>query len=327
MEAQTNRETHLYRDVLRTAWRIVWKHKFLMILGFFAAFAANGEQYDILHKNVDSVVRLQTFLPVLPQAVTGTVAQFWTYFRQLIIEGAFLDTQRFDALLLFIALFIGPIVLAQIGIIASTREALKERGKPSFGLSMRDGGRFFLPVLLINILVKGIVYVLLALVSYPIFLRFLSSGGSKATLDGLAVAAFLCLVPLQIILSFLSKFASAYVVIEGKPIGQAIRDAIRLFGKHWLIAVEMSFLLILINLIASITLIGTLSLVGFPSGPFSLLLMYAAVIFLGSLLAAFQYSAWTTLFLQLRENRGVSKIARWADMIAATLGARHAASK
>ncbi len=325
MEASQNKEPALYRDVLKRAWSIVMGSKFMLIFGLFAALAANGEQYDILHKNISSITNLQQILPILDTSqITNALGQFWDYVRLLLIQGSFLDTENFDAVILFVAVIIGPIIVAEIALIAATNRAVAKGEKPGFGESFRDTGKFFLPVLTLNIAAKAIVYGLLIIISYPIFMRFMNSGGSKSSIDALAVTAFIMLVPVQIILSFLTKFASAYVVIMRKSLGQAIAAAWQLFVKHWLVAVEMSFILIFFNVLAAILVLGGLALtLGVPpDGEFSAIVFYVVILTFGALIAAFQYAAWVTLFLKLKDNQGVSKLARWADMLYKTLGAK-----
>lgn len=328
MEASQNKEPSLYRDVLKRAWTIVWTSKFLVFFGFFAAFVSNGEQFDVLYKNVATVLRLQELiLPALLSAkVAATLSAFWLYFKNILIEGTFIATERFDAVLIFLAVIIAPIVVSQIALISATSRALQGRGKPTFGSAMSEVGKNFVPILVLNVLIKVVVYGLLFAVSYPLFRNFIASGGSRESVEWLAGTTFVILVPLHIIVSFLVKFASAFVIIEGQSVRQSIVSSWKLFSRHWLIALEMSFLLILINVLASGVVMGTLTHYVSPTGPTSTITFYLFVFALGSLLAAFQYAAWTALFLRLQSRTAVSKLARWADILANSLGARKTAA-
>lgn len=325
MEAKRPTEPSLYRDVLKQALALVWRFKFLLLFGFFAAFAANGEQYDILQKNLDAIINLQQILPHLdPSAVTDTLLQFWSYLRLLMIQGSFLDTLRLDAVLLFTVVIVGPIIVGQIALINATHQVVGQGKATSFGSAMAPVGRHFLPFLALNVLAKIVVYGLLALVSYPIFMRFLATDGSRASLDALAIAAFLILIPIQIVVSFIVKFASVDVVIRGNGVWSSLKHAWQLFQKHWLAALEMSVLLIVINVLASLVVVGTLAqLFGIPpDGRLSTSIFYLVIWVFGSLIAAFQYAAWTTLYLRFEQQTAVSKLARWADLVSATLGAK-----
>lgn len=325
MEAPQNKEPSLYRDVLKRAWRLVRKHPFLLLFGFFAAFTANGEQYDVLSKNVETVIRLQAVLPILSDGgglAATTIGQFWDFLKGIIVEGAFLNTDRLDATLLFYAILIGPIVLAQIAIIMSTKRFVQDEGTPTFSWALGAGAKHFLPVLLLNVLLKIVIYGLFALVAYPLFVRFLNVGATKQTIDALAVVAFLILVPLHIIFSFLTKFAIVYVVTQGKGFWAALRGAWRLFSRHWLVALEMSFLLIVINILISAVFVGTVSYVFDPTGQFTATVFFLTIMLVGSFLAVFQYAAWTALLLRLEHKQGVSKLERWATVLSSYLGAK-----
>lgn len=327
MEAKRPTEPALYQDVLKQAIQLIWRRKFLLIFGFFAAFAANGEQYDILQKNLDSIVNLQRLLPRLdPAAVVDKLQQFGEYLQLLVIQGSFLDSARLDAVLLFTVIIVGPIIVGQIALIHGTNLVVGQGKVPTFGRSLAPVGRHFIPILALNLLAKIVVYGLLALVSYPLFLRFLAAGGSKAALDGLAIAAFLILVPIQIIVSFLVKFASIDVVLHASGIWRSIKRAWELFQKHWLVALEMSVLLIVINVVASLVIIAVLNqLFGVPPvGKLSITIFYLVVGVFGALVAAFQYAAWTVLYLRFEQQTAVSKLARWADLVSTYLGARPA---
>ena len=87
----------LYRHILKNAWNIIMKFKYLWILGFFTAFLGNGGEYQILFKQIglvanqtDSIVtwhdNLNAILPKLNLSF-GNVANVVIY---LIIAFAFL---------------------------------------------------------------------------------------------------------------------------------------------------------------------------------------------------------------------------------------------
>ncbi|MBI3115161.1 MAG: hypothetical protein HYZ09_01550, partial [Candidatus Kerfeldbacteria bacterium] len=300
MEASETKQPALYRDILKQAWRLVWKYAWLLILGFFAALTANGEQFDVLSKNVDTVVHLQGTLPLIDASSdVNALDQFWSFLRTLVIDGSFLSTDRFEAVLLFFAVMITPIVIAQAGIIAAAKRFVSsEEGKPTFGTSLAAGGRHFLPVLILNVVLKVGIYVLLGLVTYPLFLRFLSGNGSQASIDLLAGVAFVILVPLHIIFSFLTKFAAIHVIAHGKTLRASIGSAWRTFSANWLIAIEMSFILILINIVAATIVVGTVTFAFQPTGQFTATLYWLSLFFVGAFLAVFQYAAWTILLVR-----------------------------
>ena len=44
-----------YRNILKQAWKITWRNKYLWWLGIFAALLGNGGEFEILFNNAGIV--------------------------------------------------------------------------------------------------------------------------------------------------------------------------------------------------------------------------------------------------------------------------------
>ena len=45
----------LYRDIIKEAWQITWRRRFLWFFGLFAVLLGNGGEYEILFQNFDAI--------------------------------------------------------------------------------------------------------------------------------------------------------------------------------------------------------------------------------------------------------------------------------
>ena len=299
------------------------KFKYLWILGFFTAFLGNGGEYQILFKQIglvanqtDSIVtwhdNLNAILPKLNLSF-GNVANVVIY---LIIAFAFLAL----FLSLCVASFGG---LVKGSALANNNEKLTIRNLWKLGYNK------FWPILGLIILGKIIVYGFLALVLVPLMLATFVQG--HTALNALIILlTFLIFIPLTIIVSLATKYATAYVMLENQEFWKSFKNGWRLFAANWLVSLEMALVLFLINITATIVLLALASIflalpfffgvfhtIDAPSlfdllMNFGVTLIILASIFIGAGLAVFQTSAWTLLYLRL--NTGVkaySKIIRW----------------
>jgi len=143
------------------------------------------------------------------------------------------------------------------------------------------------------------------------------------------VLLFLVFIPLSIVLSFLTKYAIAFVVIKEESLLSAYKESWNLFIKNWLISVEMAFLLFFISFVSALGLILLFLIITVPILfiiiLFSQILVYVnilvivfgamvvylvAMIIFGSFMTTFQISSWTNLFIELISKGGVSKLNR-----------------
>jgi len=197
-----------------------------------------------------------------------------------------------------------------------------------FGDGYRIGNKHFGSVLLINIVVKVLLYALFIVIGAPLITWFLVK---NTLLGGLVFVTlvFIIFIPASIIVSFIVKYAIAYIVIKGKNVGESVKLGWNLFKKNWLISIEMAFLILAIGLgVGLVIMLG----MGLTSVPFIILGMisffinsstgfsiavvlgtitwFVLLAIVGSAFVAFQYTAWTFLFVKLTEKKAESKFIR-----------------
>jgi hypothetical protein len=299
----------LYRTIVRNAVRIAWRYKFLWFFGLFASFAANGEEYDILVRNISTVEQMQANLEKIGRLRdSGQLAVGWSN-----ITGYLGDNLFFSALigLVVLALFflvIWLITVSQASIIAAAART-ERKEKVDFLDLVWNGHRYFWKIFLVNLYAKIILYGLLLLVGIPLTILFLNTGTAAYGIT-VSLVTFVVLVPLAMIFSFVTKYASAYIVIQGLSANKAFGEAWKLFFKNWLVSLEMALMLFLINFSVMIV---TIAILGFAQLPFSqigFLFFMFLILLAGSVLASFQFSAWTLLFFRLLEGKGFAKLTR-----------------
>ena len=328
METQTL-PSSTYRDVLKQAFKIAKNHRFLWFFGFFAAFFGVGGELEPLFRNYTNI-----------SETSKRVFDLNYFFRGGVIESVYSNVKLFFGLYpwqaFFFVLMILAIVLviiwlaivAQIALFDAAHKLSKNK-EVRYHDGYRVGNRHFGTVFLINILTKVIVYGLFTVVAAPLMTWFLVQSNLWGGILFLFLIFFI-LIPISIIVSFMVKYAVAYVVIKDKQAGEAVRLGWGLFKKNWLISLEMAFLILAIGLGVGLAI---LLCIGIASVPF-LLIGIAALFFgsqtgfavafalgtitwfviaaiIGSAFVAFQYSAWTLLFLKLVEEKAQSKLLRW----------------
>lgn len=310
----------LYRETLGTSWTITRRYPWLWFFGLFAALANNAGEYDIVSKNYDFLMRLQTNLIAWRDYVnSGAISRFFTNL------GTFLSNDFLNFLLIVVALLLMAaaivwiIVVSQNALIASAAAAGQKKDHVTFLDGFWVSSSLFRPVFLVNVLAYAVVYVpLIVLGAIPAWL-FLRTGSSTALLFA-SILAFTFLIPINIVASFLTKFATAYIIVRNYKLKQAIGAALALFAKNWLVSLEIAFLIFIINTAVTFAVGSVLVVLGLPlSGLLGLIVFQIFMAFIAAVLAAFQYSTWTILFLRLEEGKVTSKLVRWFSPTAPNL--------
>jgi len=239
-------------------------------------------------------------------------------------------------LILLFLLFLWLTIISQSAIINKVNQENKGR-EIDFKNSFAVGRKFFKPVFLINLFSRLIIYVLFLLICGPIFYLYLkSSSVSQVYVISYLILSFIIFVPIGIIVAFIAKYATAYVVIKEIKLWAAIKEGWSLFVKNWLISLEMAVLLFIINFFTFVAFIIVCVLLSIPFfilaaifnsvassvgtsliGILGYLVFYLLLFLLGAVFAVFQYSSWTLLFIKLNEGTVLSKIVRMISPVKA----------
>jgi hypothetical protein len=331
MAAQKNIST--FGDVFKRGYQVVKHNKFLWFFGFFAAFLGAGGEFESLLKNYSSI--------------TDTSNQIfsWESFLRAGLLGSFISNigslfssypfQSILVLLLIVLIGLLLLLLANVSQIAlfSTASKYSKNQKVTFREAWREGYKYIGSVLVINIIVKVVLYVLFILIAVPLVSWFILH---NSTLAGVifVIVIFFVFIPLSIIISFIIKYAIAYIVIEGKKAWEGVRLGWQLFLANWLVSLEMALIVLLIGVSVGLVMMVVIGLAAIPFiligiamlffdsvVGFAVVVVIATILFIvigafmGSMYVAYQYSAWTLLFQKLVEEKAQSKIMRFFNKI------------
>lgn len=325
----------LYRNILKQAWQIAWRCKYLWFFGFFASLLGNGYEYDLLFNSVNGDIGANAFPGLQKIAETG----FFSW-HTLANMGKMMSENPLSVLsiiligflvLVLLAYLVWLAVISQIAIVNDSAAiiAKKDIQKNVIQNGITAGMKSFWPVFGFNALIKIVGLFIFTLISLPIL--FISG---KIGVNLVYAIVFLILVPAVIILSFIIKYAIAYVVIRGNGIVEALEQGWQLFARNWLVSLEMAFVLFFTNLFVGIALSLTILVLAIPLvllaylslkfisivafwavAVFAFIIIMALIITTGAMLAIFQISSWTGLFIELVGKGATSKLIRWAGKI------------
>jgi len=215
------------------------------------------------------------------------------------------------------------VVVSQAAIVNNSAAIIKQKG-PALREGFNAGILNFWPVLGLNVLVRVIIYALLVAISLPA-IYFSANFSAKV----FYFVALIIMVVAAIVLSFIAKYAIAYVVINKSRVGRAISQSWRLFKENWLISFEMAVILFIINLLVGLGIVLAILTLAVPFLFLSLIFFYAfaavgswlvallafacfiaVIVSTGAALAVFQIASWTGLFMELDKKGGTAKLVR-----------------
>ena len=317
-----------YRSLLKQAWEVCWKHKYLWFLGLFASLTAAGGswEYQLLAQNFNqgmidgSYSRLSAILTladVVKNFFWGIVNLF-SYDFLTILNALSLLIIAF----VFIAFFVWLAITCQAALVADVKK-INSSKKKELILSLREsltaGHNHFWSVFSLNLMIKIVISLVFFITGLPLLFMALSSTPILVTVY---TVLFVILVPVAVSLSLLLKYAIAYRVLDNKSFVSALENAGKLFSKNWLVSLEMAIILFIINFLASIVVLVILSLFLLPLLLLGLmfqigwliimtmLLAISLIIIFGSILTTFQVTTWTNLFLRLKDKGAMAKLER-----------------
>jgi hypothetical protein len=319
----------LYRNVLSSAWKNTWRHKYLWFFGLFAALIGNSGELEVFFRSFNDRMEGGFLVWLKEISATGIFSlEALKNIGRLVVEDTgtmFLLIFTLVLVLILSGFLIWLVVASQIAIVNNTaHEKLGKKHNVQIGISAAT--KRFWPVLGLNFIVKVFAYVLFGVLTLPIAMSLVKGG--LIGYGFLFVVLYVVFVPLILFFSFIVKYAIAYAVIKEESFLESIKSAWKLFMKNCLISIEMTFLLFFINLFTAFALILVFLIISVPFlfiAIFSNILAYinflfifiGAIIlfiiitaFVGSILATFQISAWTYLFIELETKGGVSKLKR-----------------
>jgi hypothetical protein len=223
-----------YLEILKKAWDITWKNRYLWWFGFFLALGLNGLSSNQSF-NAEKDGKNQ-------EKVFSALANFYNHHQELVIT-------LFAIVSLLLILLIILKIISRAGLIKSVAEI--EKGKVgSFKKGFGEGKKYFWRVLAINFIVGIFTFFLIAVIFSPIvFLIYLKSYIVALFLGILAIIIF---IVLMVLVSFLKEYAQIYLIISNISVNSALESGYQLFIKNIWPSIIFSIIFIPISLVLGI---------------------------------------------------------------------------
>lgn len=284
----------LYRSILGQSWQATIHHPSRWVFGLFAALlVGNGGEIDRYLRYVDAFEQRAGIINLL----------FWSqqpWFQTLQRILPQMNPQiLFGIAAVTILLIIYMVTISQGSLIASTTVPALQ--KVVFYEAYSKGQKHVLSLLMLN--VSSYLIIGLTLLGCGMLLN------TYEGLLGLSLAA-LILLPVILVVSFVSRYAANFIVLENKHLAVALLQGWKLlwkyFSKTMLMALVMFGLAVIINL-GVVLAIGIVIAPFFSSLPLELytintigIIIYTvAAVIIGAIVSTWQWTAWTLWFKSL----------------------------
>jgi hypothetical protein len=325
-----------YRVLLRDAWRLTKSHKQLWVWGFFASLLGSFGEYETVGRIFNSisiasgeVVLGDSAFTSFYSRILGSIDLLWGTVQNL-------NGLPLHVLLLSILIVVSGLLLlwlsftAVIALIAETKKLSRRTS-----VSLSDGFLASQKHIVVTILIYFFGRILMSLVGLLLLLF-----GSIVLVDlwlgvPLLLTSFIVLIPLLFTISFVSRFSIISIITKGRSMHGAIIEGLELIKKHWLVTLEVAFVLLVITAIVSLFAVALLVVTAVPlisvaavlfeTGQLwlSQIMLFLGVLFtLAPVVAAatfigtYQWVTWTLLFNSVTQRESVrSKIIRLAEKI------------
>ncbi|MBU0708070.1 hypothetical protein KKG41_06915 [Patescibacteria group bacterium] len=315
-----------YGEILKKAWRIVWRHKFLWFFGLF--LVTISQEIEMVVRNysmyTEQKLSVDSWRSFFENDLGSQVISVWDAMSGTTAGSVML-------LLLFLVVFVIVVWLTAISIGAIIHNAIKaESGKTiTFNEGFDVGRKHIKKNFLIYLIAKVSDYVVLLLIGLIASLVVTGVIGTVVSVIFVIISFIVSLI-----ISFVAKYAACYTINNNQDWPVAIRSGWRLFIKNWVASVEMAIIIFFISILVSLAMFLVFVLIIVPfiilvfilnqtdvaglGGVFMnimtiILLMIAIVV--GSVMSSFQFSAWALFFLKLNGSKKTSKILLWAERL------------
>ncbi|MBI5621301.1 hypothetical protein HY933_00340 [Candidatus Falkowbacteria bacterium] len=321
----------LYRDILKQAWQVTWRHKFLWWFGFLASFWSLGSAYEVIYKSFNLSEQQEVFgLSLWREIATTGVswADVSTALQNAPLAGVLIVVGLLVAaavILLFYWLF----TCSQIALIKGIDAV--ETKRTDWHRLLEQSRSYFWPVFGTNLFSKVLTFGLLLILSYPVLQPLLGATFSLPNFM-LFLLVFIVVFLAVLVIALLTVYTVIFITLRELSFGQAIRSAWRLFCDNWLISLEAAFILFVVSVLVAVVFLvaSTLAFIPFLFAfqiaaylqsviLFWLLVIVAGLVILttfilaSAILTTFQMAVWTTIFEQMATGKMESKLHRLAS--------------
>ncbi len=317
-----------FRELFKRAYQLTRKNKLLWFFGFFAAFLGVGGELESLFRNYSNVT-----------STSDTILGWQSLYQDGLFSSLFSNIRDFFSaypaqgflflLLLFVvtAVVLWLSIISQIALFDSSKK-LNANKQVTYSEAYSVGNKYLGPVLGVTLLLRVLQYVLFAIVGSVLVSWFLD-GNSLSGGIAFVLFVFLILIPVSIIVSFMLRYAVAYIVLKNKKAMESIKLAWDLFRKNWIASLEMAVLILALGVVAGLVVAIAIGLASVPfiliaiaatffgsAAGFAVAVLIGTIVWfvlaalIGAMYVGFQYAAWTMFFMELDKNRADSRVVR-----------------
>lgn len=297
----------MYKDIIRKAWRLTWKHKYLWFFGLFATIlsSAGASAWDLFITNSTRVFESPEYfsnlkilystgtLGLVYDNVLANLSSFWT-----------LPPDVFILIILMLGL-VAMAILSQGSLIHGVSK-IGDDEKTNIHADFEAGRKSFWRLAGLQVIFQLAIYGSLFIIGAPLITLYLTKG-AETSASILSFLSYIVLLPLSIIIYFLLLYASIFTVIKKTKIIESVIYAWNLFKKNWISSLEFALLLFIINMVLGFVFVLVLAVPAViiiqsqaaitAFSVWSLVLMLLLFLILSGILTAFQFSA-TVLFMK-----------------------------
>ncbi len=325
---------HIYRDILKTAWKLLWRYPWLWVFGLLVATVGNGNEYDSLFAAFNRLADQGTLLAALQGAVASPrLGQVWQNLNTTLGQAPMLFALGLVLVLAVSGLAIWVIMVARGALIRALGN-LHASEPISFSQATMVGVNRFWQIFTLNVLAKFFSYVVVVVAFLPFLISFLTQPTLGSSFSILMVISAVLFIPLALIVSFILKYATIEIVLKKVSWWQGLEKGLNLFLRNWLVSLEMAAVLFVLNLVVSLILLWLFLPDALALGDelfriantqglvIGSRLVLTALVFtaVGAWFATFEYAAWVVLFRRLEQGPVASKLARTATEVPELVG-------
>ncbi len=302
-----------YTQAVQHAWKLTWTRKRLWVLGLLAALVGSGGSFEFVFNYFSALGGredpLSEIITLFVSTFTGGPDVLWASLFAIFVMFVVL------AVIVLIA------ISGQGSLIYAVSQAEKSSSKLNLSRLMQKGKNHLWPLFGVNF----VKLILIAILLYGTRLMVaLLAGSTSAFASVLMVALSIIILLLGLTVSFLAIYSACFIMLHEKSFKESVVQSWALFANHWLVSLEMAVVVFLVGLLMGIVGVGGLMAIATPAflgvaiGAISGSSGFAGVALVSSIIAGalwlilvasvyttFAISAWTVLFIQMKE-RGLS---------------------
>ncbi|MFZ5982374.1 MAG: DUF7544 domain-containing protein [Patescibacteria group bacterium] len=220
-----------YLDILKRAFQLAWKNKFLWILGIFVALIHSD---SISYYSDFSGSGKDPLKDIDPSQITA----FWEAHWQVILTVA--------GIVILLCIILGILATIARGGLIHSISKLEKNEVSNWKDGVRAGKKYFGKILGMNLLIFFSVLVILIVISLPSAYCFLTDKPVAGALT--AIPALIIFLLIAIISGYLRIFGQIYIATSEIGILPALDNAYKLFRKNFWASIVMSLFFIPLGL-------------------------------------------------------------------------------